>query len=99
MVNRAVVHDKNVYVGVCWSQVDGKAKDGTGYVTILDENDKVVSNPGGQAPKYVNGELQYQIQENPFIRHGHDVCVDDDQNVYVCQWNGGRTYPIKLERV
>jgi hypothetical protein len=76
-----------------------KTKDGTGYVTILDENDKVVSNPGGQAPKYVNGELQYQIQENPFIRHGHDVCVDDDQNVYVCQWNGGRTYPIKLERV
>ncbi|MFT7032215.1 MAG: hypothetical protein ACJA2S_000714 [Cyclobacteriaceae bacterium] len=99
MVNRAVIHGKNVYAGVCWSQVDGKAKDGTGYVTILDENDKVVSNPGGQAPRYVNGELQNQIQEVPFIRHGHDVCVNGDQNVYVCQWNGGRTYPIKLERV
>ncbi len=99
LVNRAVIHGKNIYAGVCWSKIDGKLKDGTGYVTILDENDKVVSNPGGQAPRYVDGELQYQIQEVPFIRHGHDVCVDGDENVYVCQWNGGRTYPIKLERV
>jgi len=31
--------------------------------------------------------------------HGHDVCVDDDENLYVCQWNANQTPPIKLTRV
>ncbi len=39
------------------------------------------------------------VQDQPIIQHSHDVCVDRDKNPYVCQWNAGRTYPIKLERV
>ncbi len=31
--------------------------------------------------------------------HPHDVCVDDEENLYVAQWNSGHTYPIKLKRV
>jgi len=36
---------------------------------------------------------------NPVFQHGHDVCVDDDKNLYVCQWNANHTAPVKLTRV
>lgn len=101
-VCRPVMDDKNIYAGVCWSETrDGKkwVRD-TGFVTILDANNKVVSNPGGEAPKYVGGKLQTMHNAQvPIFNHGHDVCVDEDKNVYVCQWNAHQTAPIKLERV
>jgi hypothetical protein len=25
--------------------------------------------------------------------------VDDEQNLYVCQWNAGKVYPYKLHRL
>jgi len=59
----------------------------------------VVSNPGGTPPVYRNGELQLMVQDLPIFFHCHDVCVDDDENIYVCQWNAEKTYPIKLERI
>ncbi|WBU89855.1 twin-arginine translocation signal domain-containing protein [Cellulophaga omnivescoria] len=101
-VCRPVFNDANIYAGVCWSQPKvGKTnwKDHTGFVTILD-GDKVVSNPGGTAPEYKNGALQksYQLKNKPIL-HGHDVCVDEDKNLYICQWNANKTAPIKLERV
>lgn len=97
--NRPVIHKNNIYLGVCWSRINGELTPNSGYITILDENDKVVSNPGGTKPKYKNGVLQPQIQSLPVFKHCHDVCVDDDENIYVCQWNADKTYPIKLERV
>jgi len=36
---------------------------------------------------------------NRVFNHGHDVCVDNDLNLYVCQWNANHTTPIKLTRV
>ena len=100
-VCRAVIDDKNVYSGVCWSIThDGikYAKD-SGFVTVL-EGDKVVSNPGGTAPLYDGGKLQEVFQtEDKIFDHGHDVCVDEDKNLYVCQWNASHTPPVKLERV
>lgn len=101
-VCRPVFDDTNLYAGVCWSQPKvGKTnwKDHTGFVTIL-EGDKVVSNPGGTSPEYKNGALQksYQLENKPIL-HGHDVCVDEDKNLYICQWNANKTAPIKLERV
>ncbi len=101
-VCRPVMDDNNIYAGVCWSETrDGKkwVRD-TGFVTILDGNNKVVSNPGGEAPKYINGKLQTMHNSPvPIFNHGHDVCVDGDKNLYVCQWNAHQTAPIKLERV
>jgi hypothetical protein len=101
-VCRPVIDDKNIYAGVCWSTTkEGKGwqKD-TGFVTVLDSNNKVVSNPGGTEPKYVNGQLQQMFQsEERVFNHGHDVCVDEDKNLYVCQWNANHTPPVKLERV
>ena len=100
---RAVMDDNNLYAGVCWSIPEGETAFDwlahTGFITIL-EGDKVVSNPGGTAPEYKDGMLQkaYQLPNKP-IWHGHDVCVDEDKNLYVCQWNAGRTAPFKLERI
>ena len=69
-------------------------------VTILDRNNRVVSNPGGEAPRYNGrGELQVMLQDQPVFLHGHDVCVDDEENLYVCQWNAGKAYPYKLHRI
>ncbi|MBB3700496.1 6-bladed beta-propeller [Flammeovirga yaeyamensis] len=101
---RAVFDDQNLYAGVCWSSPTNAGgydwTKHTGFVTIL-EGDKVVSNPGGTAPKYEdNGELapSFQLEHKP-IFHGHDVCVDEDKNLYVCQWNANKTAPLMLERV
>ncbi len=100
-VCRPVIDDKNIYAGVCWSTTrEGKkfVKD-TGFITVL-EGDKVVSNPGGTTPVYENGNLQQVFQaEDKIFNHGHDVCVDEDKNLYVCQWNASHTPPVKLERV
>ncbi|WP_194974180.1 6-bladed beta-propeller [Aquiflexum lacus] len=99
-VCRPVIHGKNLYAGVCWSRAKYlEQMDNSGFVTILDENDKVVSNPGGTAPKYIDGELQLMIQKEPVFKHCHDVCIDQDENIYVCQWNASKTYPIKLTRI
>lgn len=107
---RPVIHNDNLYSGVCWSSeidfVEGdmdthpiRTNPKSGFVTILDNKGKVVSNPGGTKPEYKKGELQRMLQEQPIFNHCHDVCVDDDENLYVCQWNARKTYPIKLERV
>ena len=70
-----------------------------GFVTILDRENRVVSNPGGKAPEYVDGELQILYQDKPLFKHCHDVCIDDDRNMYVLQWNAGGVYPYKLHRI
>lgn len=100
-VCRAVINGGNIYAGVCWSKdAAGKSFDNSGFITILDSADKVVSSPGGTAPVYKNEILQQTFQAaNPVFNHGHDVCVDDEQNLYVCQWNANHTAPVKLTRV
>ncbi|TFV93219.1 6-bladed beta-propeller [Algoriphagus kandeliae] len=99
-VCRPVIHGENLYAGVCWSRLKYlEQMDNSGFVTILDKDNKVVSNPGGTAPEYRDGELQLMVQSEPVFKHCHDVCIDQDENIYVCQWNAGKTYPIKLIRV
>lgn len=99
-VCRPVIHGENLYAGVCWSRLRYlEQTPDSGFVTILDGENKVVSNPGGTAPEYRNGELQLMVQSEPIFKHCHDVCIDQDENIYVCQWNAGKTYPIKLTRV
>lgn len=98
-VCRPVISGKNLYSGVCWSRLRYlEQTPNSGFVTILDDQDRVISNPGGTAPEYRNGELQLMVQSSPIFKHCHDVCIDQDENLYICQWNAGQTYPIKLER-
>ena len=99
-VCRPVIDEGNIYSGVCWSRLRYMNQtDNSGFVTILNMKDRVVSNPGGTKPEYKKGELQLIVQDKPIFNHCHDVCVDNNKNLYVCQWNANKTYPVKLERV
>jgi hypothetical protein len=99
-VCRPVIKGETLYAGVCYArQKYLNLTHRSGFVTILDNNDKVISNPGGTRPIYHRGELQLMTQEYHQLTHCHDVCIDNDENIYVCQWNADKTYPIKLERV
>ena len=68
------------------------------FVSILNKNNELISAPGGSNPIYKNGKLQPMHQTIQVFQHPHDVCVDDDENLYIAQWNSGKTYPIKLIR-
>jgi peptidylamidoglycolate lyase len=96
-VCRPVIRGNYLYAAVLRSP-DLKAN-GTGFVTILDKNNKVVSNIGGTEPVYEDGKLQPMLQAEKIFINPHDVCVDDDENIYVAQWNSGKVYPYKLKRV
>lgn len=96
-VCRPVIKGDNVYGAVFRSETN--LKFGSGYITILDKNNKVISTPGGTEPIYHNNKLELQKQADTTFIHPHDVCIDSDENIYVCQWNADKTYPIKLERV
>lgn len=73
----------------------------TGYILILDKNNKVVSCPGGSLPNYATGNNQPDplYQTVKVFKHPHDVLADNDGNLYVSQWNAGQVYPARLERI
>tara|TARA_R110002096_G_scaffold111320_4_gene243031 strand:- start:1748 stop:2389 length:642 start_codon:yes stop_codon:yes gene_type:complete len=100
-ISRPVLDDENLYSGVCFGMEEGNYNMhlNKGFVTILDKNNKVVSNPGGTEPVYKNGKLELMFQEKPIFKHCNDVCLDRDKNLYVCQWNADGVYPYKLHRV
>ncbi|XPF95891.1 6-bladed beta-propeller [Colwellia sp. RE-S-Sl-9] len=87
------------YAPVCWSDVDGKKTDNSGFISIFDKNNQVIANIGGEKPIYINGELQPMKSTKDIFHHCHGVCVDDDGNLYVSQWKANHTYPIKLEKI
>lgn len=98
-VCRPVLKGDNIYAAVYRSTTEQNAD--SGYLTILDKNDKVISTPGGSEPVYKNGQLQQQQKDQSYLgfMHPHDVCVDSDENIYVPQWASQKTYPVKLERI
>ncbi len=93
---RPVIHNGHVYLATIWS---GDGSEGTGFISILDKNNKLISAPGGCIPSYENDDLNPMHQALKIFRHPHDVCIDEDENIYVAQWNSWGTYPIKLYRV
>jgi hypothetical protein len=98
-VCRPVLKGKNLYGAVYRSTSEEYPN--SGYIQILDENDRVVSSPGATEPVYQGGLLQEQRKADPskVFMHPHDVCVDSDDNIYIPQWASKKTYPIKLERI
>ncbi len=93
---RPVIKGEYVYLATIWS---GDGGSNTGFISILDKNNQLISAPGGMKPTYTNGQLNPMHQALKLFHHPHDVCVDQDENLYVPQWNAGQTYPIKLIRV
>ncbi len=100
-ISRPVIAGQHLYSGVCFGtfENDYRMWQDRGFVTILDEAGQNVSNPGGRAPVYRDGKLAQLLQAEPVFQNCHDVCVDTTGDLYVCQWNSGRVYPYKLERV
>ena len=93
---RPVIKGDNLYFAIIntynWWNYDG-------MIAVLDKNNKVVSLPGGGKPSYSNGVINKPVYDDRSFLNPHDVCIDDDENIYVPQWNSGRTTPLKLIRV
>jgi len=103
-VCRPVMHGENLLAGVCFANTKAGAvrQKHNGYITILDANNRVISNPGGTEPTYEGEALQPMYQDpavHGLFHHGHDVCVDADENLSLCQWDAAGSPPILLERV
>jgi peptidylamidoglycolate lyase len=96
-VCRPVIHGENLYAAVLQSN-NNQWKE-SGFITILDKNNKVVSNLAGTEPVYGNSGLNEMHQSEKVFKYPHDVCVDDDENLYVAQWNSGKVFPYKLTPV
>ena len=96
-VCRPVIQGNYLYAAVLRSP--NMAIENSGFVTILNKDNKVVSNIGGTAPVYKHNKLETIQQKEKIFTHPHDVCVDDDENIYVAQWAAGKVFPYKLNRV
>ena len=77
---RPVIKGKYLYFAVLvtktWGTYDG-------MIAVLDENNKVISFPGGSKPVYENGILQQPDYDDLTFLNPHDVCVDDEENLYI----------------
>lgn len=69
-----------------------------GMVAILDQDNAPLSFPGGSIPGE-SGENLNPIYDGTTFLNPHDVCVDEDGNLFVPQWYSGKTYPVMLERI
>ncbi len=100
-VSRPVIAGDYLYSGVCFGsyQYDYRMYQGRGFVTILDKEGTIVSAPGGKQPVYKGKDLTVLLQDQAVFNNCHDVCLDTEQNMYVCQWASDKVYPYKLHRV
>jgi len=96
-VCRPVIKGDYLYAAVL--QTNSQQGKQSGFVTILDKNLKVVSNLGGSEPQYTDHKLEEMYQTVKYFQYPHDVCVDDEENLYIAQWNSGKVYPYKLSPV
>jgi len=96
-VCRPVIRGEYLYAAVLQSNT--RLWQQSGFVTILDKNNRVVSNLAGSEPTYTNGKPDEMYQTIKCFQYPHDVCIDDEENLYIAQWNSGKVYPYKLEPV
>ncbi|MCX8487852.1 MAG: hypothetical protein ORN22_01945 [Opitutales bacterium] len=77
-----------------------KDRNSRGFLSILDQNLRVVSNIAGSAPVYdTAGKLLPMKHTADVFLHPHDVLANPDGSVVVAQFASGKTYPLKLERI
>lgn len=94
---RPVVAGEHVYLAVLISRMPWNSQ--SGFVLVLDRDNRVISSLGGSDPTYDEQGLQPLHQVTRLFKHPHDVCVDDEENLYVAQWNSGNIPPLKLVRI
>ena len=93
-VCRPVIKGEHLYAAVL--QSSSRPWQQSGFVTILDKDNKVVSNLAGSEPAYEGSMPKEMYQTVNVFQYPHDVCIDDEENMYVAQWNSGQVYPYKL---
>ena len=93
---RPVLKNGMLYFAVIVTKDWGKYD---GMLAVLNKQNKVVSLPGGSSPLYQENKLIAPTYDKQTFMNPHDVCIDNDENLYVPQWNSGKTYPLKLTRV
>ena len=100
-VSRPVISGDYLYSGVCFGsyKYDYRMYQGRGFVTILDKDGIAVSAPGGKQPVYEGKSLTVLLKDQDVFNNCHDVCIDTDENIYVCQWASDNVYPYKLHRI
>lgn len=76
-----------------------KDRKSRGFISILDQQFRVISNIAGSAPVYEDGILRKMNATDQIFQHPHDLILDEDDSIYVAQFDSGATYPIKLERI
>ncbi len=77
-----------------------KDKNAPGFVSVLDEHNRVVSNIGGSPPEYnAAGELQPMRSTTKALLHPHGIAVDAQGNLYVAQFASPEAPLLKLERL
>jgi hypothetical protein len=89
-----VIKGDYLYAAVLTSGSTGNAE--TGFVIILDKDNKLISAPGGSTPAYDGKMCKESYQTVQLFKHPHDVLVDDEGSLYVCQWNSGQVLPYKF---
>ena len=92
---RPVIKGDYLYAAVLRSPMNVEK---TGFVMILNKDNKVVSTLGGTEPIYENNILKPLAQAEKIFAHPHDVCVDDEGSIYVAQWASGKVYPYKFTK-
>jgi peptidylamidoglycolate lyase len=94
-VCRPVIKGDYLYAAVLTTNFTGNAK--SGFVVILDKKDNLVSCIAGSKPEIgQDKKLKPSYQTIKVFDHPHDVMVDNDNNLYVCQWNSGQVLPYKF---
>ncbi len=93
-VCRPVIKGDYLYAAVL--QSNSRMDEKSGFVLILNKNYKVISCIGGNLPAYHNNLPEELYQTIKVFDYPHDVCIDDEENLYVAQWNAGQVYPYKL---
>lgn len=100
-LSRPVIRGENLYSAVCFGfkENDYRMWTGRGFIVILDKENKVISCPGGEAPRYEKGVLMPLMKQGDLVHNGHDICVDASDDLYLCQWDSGKVPPYKLHRI
>lgn len=93
-VCRPVIQGDYMYAAVLTSGSTANAE--TGFVIILDQDNKLISALGGATPTYEGTFCKESYQTAKLFKHPHDVLVDDEGCLYVCQWNSGQVLPYKF---
>jgi hypothetical protein len=91
-VCRPVIMGEYLYAAV----LNTNGADNTGFVVILDSDYKLISVIGGSEPAYDGDKARASYQTVKLFKHPHDVLVDEDGALYVCQWNSDHVLPYKF---